>query len=108
MPRQHGDLLRSCLLSVEIKHSIIRAYLSASGGSAHMRQTHLCAGTEFVLKLSAVLKGVIPPEEKDSMLPARLCTAVEVQCCFRVELLNSVCGWVVFLLIQVPLQSLTI
>lgn len=37
------------------------------------------------------------------MLAVRLSTAVEVQRSFIVELLDSVCGWVVFLLIQVPL-----
>lgn len=50
-------LMSTCLLSVEIKHGIIRTYLSASvqpRGSAHMHQTHLCAGTEFVLKMAPV------------------------------------------------------
>lgn len=45
-------LMSTCLLSVEIKHGIIHAYLSASvqpRGWAHMHQTHLCAGAECVL-----------------------------------------------------------
>lgn len=45
---------------------------------------------------------------KDSMSAVHLSTAVEIQRSFIVELLDSVCGWVVFLLIQVPLESLFI
>lgn len=61
---------------------------------------YLCAGTEFVLKTSPILKGIIPAapfspqaEENDSVLSAPLW---KNRGCFRVERLDSVCGWVTF------------
>lgn len=108
-------LMSTCPLSVEIKPGIINAYLQpclpvfSPGVLYTSPQTHLCVHHSLFsrcLPFSGELSH--QNNKKNSISAVRLSTAVEVQRSFIVELLDSVGGWVFFLLIQVPLESLFI